>query len=67
MSPSAEIALLAAALAATAVWLAKLRQERALAAILNTVELSAKAGKPREAGELSMYSLPPPVARYLKP
>jgi len=66
MSLLTEIALLVAALAATTVWLAKLRQQRALAAILNTVELSAKAGKPREAGELSIYSLPPPVARYLK-
>jgi hypothetical protein len=70
MSRSTEIALLAAALAAAAVWLAKLRQQRSLASILSTVELSAKkAGKPGgEAGEQeqSIDSLPPPVSRYLK-
>jgi hypothetical protein len=65
MSLSIKIALLVAALAAAAVWLARLWQQRALAAIVNTVERSAKARKPREAGVLSIDSLPPPVARYL--
>ncbi len=65
MSLSIKIALLVAALAAAAVWLAQLWQQRALAAIVNTVERSAKARKPREAGVLSIDSLPPPVARYL--
>jgi hypothetical protein len=65
MSLSIKIALLVAALAAAAVWLAQLWQQRALAAMVNTVERSAKARKPREAGVLSIDSLPPPVARYL--
>ncbi len=65
MSLSIKIALLVAALAAAAVWLARLWQQRALAAIVNTVERSAKTRKPREAGVLSIDSLPPPVARYL--
>ena len=50
-----------AALAATAVWLAKLRQQRALAAILNTVELSAKAGK--ESGKGCHPPLPPDLVQ----
>lgn len=65
MSLSLKIALVLAALAVFAVWLAQQWQQRALVAIVNTIELSAKTGKPKGEGIPRFDELPPPVARYL--
>lgn len=64
MTLSMKIALLAA-LAVVAVWLAQLWQQRDLAVIVNTIELSAKSGKSKVEGIQGIGEVPPPVARYL--
>lgn len=65
MSLPLKTALFVAALAAFAVWIAQLWQQRVLAEVVDTIELSAKAGKSKVEGEPRMDELPPPVARYL--
>jgi len=61
----AKIAILAAALLTVAVWLAQLWQGRMLAALVESIGVSAKARSSNGAAAQATEDLPPPVARYL--
>ncbi len=61
----AKIAILAVAALAVALWLAQLWQGRMRAALVGSIEASAKAGSLNAAAAQAMEELPAPVARYL--
>lgn len=61
----ARIAILAAACLGAALWLAKLRQQRLLAALIESVSGPANGPRPKATANQAMSDLPRPVARYL--
>lgn len=60
-----KIAILAGALFAFIVWFARLWQQRELAALVESVESSAKSRSPKGTQAQATDKLPPPVVRYL--
>jgi len=59
------LVLIATLILGAALWLARLRQHRALAALMRSIETAARTARPRSAGIQASETLPAPVARYL--